>query len=497
MMKLPEPLLTYVNRFHQQQSELNLLNVSESILVNIIQNNKTQLNNFFMVGMGTCSLLLRLGAVIQLSKRLEEGGDDQDALLMKQIIENLRENLPSDTNWKNIWKIAAEKNKKWEDFVIAEKGKVSMIDNFITFRNKFVHGIIKIDVINLKEIQSGITLLSNLISKASKLFENTSIIEEKNKYFFIKNKNKICLEPFVKKGKSNGLPYIFQGLYENKKTPELINTFYGDIEKKDDSSDYDAFFQPMINVLNSGYNQIFDHSNRINYYTKCFVGREKECQSILNWVISDEKCNILPLYSDAGMGKGALVANLISELQDENIPVLFHFCGSGLQNNLQAVIVHLILQAKKQQLWKIEDKEIEDKVRQIPTKLHEQIILLHHLLDYCFLPTRKNIHKKLVIIVDGLDEASISYPSLNISDWFNNYDNNGEIIDSWKSSDNIKWVFTFRQGFYQFPDFDNIISIEGVQPLMGLNTKSIQEALKIFSPSKEFIAKVIERGQVL
>ena len=54
------------------------------------------------------------------------------------------------------------------------------------------------------------------------------------------------------------------------------------------------------------------------------MGREKECQSILNWVISDEKCNILPLYSDAGMGKGALVANLISELQDENIPVLFH-----------------------------------------------------------------------------------------------------------------------------------------------------------------------------
>lgn len=32
---------------------------------------------------------------------------------------------------------------------------------------------------------------------------------------------------------------------------------------------------------------------------------------------------------------------------------------------------------------------------------------------------------------------------------------------------------------------------------MGLNTKSIQEALKIFSPSKEFIAEIIERGQVL
>ena len=273
--------------------------------------------------------------------------------------------------------------------------------------------------------------------------------------------------------------------------------FHGDIEKTENSSDYESVFQPMINVLNSGYNQVFDHSNRINYYSKCFVGREKECQSILEWVISNEKCNILPIYSDAGMGKGALVANLISELQAENIPVLFHFCGSGLQNNLQAVIVHLILQAKKQQLWKIEDQEIEDKLSRIPTKFHEQIILLHHLLDHCFSSSRKNTHKKLVIIVDGLDEASIAYPSLNISDWFYTYDNNGEVVDSWNSSNNISWVFTYRKGFYNFPKFNRNYSLELLQPLKGLNTKSVEESLRIFSPSIDFINEVIQRGIVI
>ena len=126
MMKLPQPLSIHVTRFYEQHSALNLSDISENLLVSIIQNKKTELNNFFMVGMGTCSLLLRLGAVVQLSKKLEEGSEEEDALLMKQVIENLRENLPSDSNWKNIWKIASENNKKWADFVIAEKGKVKI-----------------------------------------------------------------------------------------------------------------------------------------------------------------------------------------------------------------------------------------------------------------------------------------------------------------------------------------------------------------------------------
>ena len=42
-----------------------------------------------MSGLGACTLILRLGAVIQLSKRLQERDTDEDALLMKQILGKL------------------------------------------------------------------------------------------------------------------------------------------------------------------------------------------------------------------------------------------------------------------------------------------------------------------------------------------------------------------------------------------------------------------------
>ena len=51
--------------------------------------------------------MLRLGAVINLSIKLEEGSDEEDVILMKQILDNIREILPTDTNWKNILKITS------------------------------------------------------------------------------------------------------------------------------------------------------------------------------------------------------------------------------------------------------------------------------------------------------------------------------------------------------------------------------------------------------
>ncbi len=51
--------------------------------------------------------------MIQLSKKLEEGTPEDDALLMKQIVDNLRENLPSDTSWKVIWSITCPEDSPW------------------------------------------------------------------------------------------------------------------------------------------------------------------------------------------------------------------------------------------------------------------------------------------------------------------------------------------------------------------------------------------------
>jgi hypothetical protein len=85
---------------------------------------------------------------------------------------------------------------------------------------------------------------------------------------------------------------------------------------------------------------------------------------------------------------------------------------------------------------------------------------------------------------------------LNISDWFNNYDENGEVTDYWKSASHIKWIFTYREGFYRFPKNDENATIELLQPLVGLSAEAAKDALSIFNPSKEFLEEVVKRGAV-
>ena len=178
------------------------------------------------------------------------------------------------------------------------------------------------------------------------------------------------------------------------------------------------------------------------------------------------------------------------------MPVLHHFCGSGIQNSLHATLYHFIIQGKKQQLWKTEDEEILRKLNRLPSKYTDLIMLFHRLLDECFTPSRNNTTGNLAIVLDGLDEAAVAYPQLNISDWFNNYDENGEVTDYWKSASNIKWIFTYREGFYRFPTNDENATIELVQPLVGLSEEAAKGALSIFNPSKEFLEEVVKRGAV-
>lgn len=97
-----------------------------------------------------------------------------------------------------------------------------------------------------------------------------------------------------------------------------------------------------------------------------------------------------------------------------NIPVLFHFCSSGIQNNLHATLYHLIIQGKKQQLWKTENQDVLRKLDRLPSKYTDLIELFHRLLDECFVPSRNNTTGNLVILLDGLDDAAVAFPQLHI-----------------------------------------------------------------------------------
>lgn len=506
MSKLPQPIDNYVSRFNEQYIALNIVNADYEIYEKIVKNNSSQLNNLLMSGLGACTLLLRLGAVINLAKKLDRGSDEEDTLLMKQILDNLREVLPTDSNWKTIWEITCDVNSKWQECVNSEKGKQSLMEKFVTFRNKYVHGVITMRPDHAKNLMEGITILNELCTLVSPLFEYAKIEESEGVFYFVENTNdlfskslKTSLYPFVQGGYVDGLPYIFQGLYDNKQTAELISTFHGDIEEQEGSQHYEAIFNPMLKALKGGTGRIFNHEDILNYYAECFVGREIENEEIINWVLDDSTTkNIMPIYSQAGMGKGALVANLVSNLSnnDFNIPVLHHFCGNGIANNLHAIVYHLILQGKKSQLWNLEDPVMAKKVNRLPSKYHDAITLFHELLND-FVITRNNKHECLVIVIDGLDEAAVAYSEFHIKDYFSNYDENGEVTEAWECRSNIKWIFTYREGFYNFPELTNIFSLERVQPLQGLSIGSIETALKVFNPSIEFKETVAERGRII
>ena len=498
MSELPKPLSNYVSRFNDQYAFLKLAAINNEQLIKLMITQKTAVNNLFMAGLGASTLILRLGAVIQLSKKLEEGTPEDDALLMKQIVDNLRENLPSDTSWKVIWSITCPEDSPWRACITPQKGQQSLMERFITFRNKYIHGYISLREQDAKKISEGIAVLHEIVNKTGQLFSGTEIKEQKDQFFFIEKGNKTPLHPFLQKGTKDGLPYIFQGLYNNKSTAELISTYYGDLEKQEDAAHYEAVFEPMRKALKGGAGQVFDHSNRIAYYSECFVGRDKENKAILDWATTESDQNILPVFSAAGMGKGALIANVIQELsgKDIKIPVLHHFCGSGIQNSLHSTLYHFVIQGKKQQLWKTEDENILRSLDRLPSKYTDLIMLFHQLLDECFTPSRKNITGNLAIILDGLDEAAVAYPQLNISDWFYNYDENGEVTNSWESTSNIKWIFTYREGFYRFPESKNNKSVDVLQPLRGLTEESVHKALEKFNPSKEFLSQVIIRGAI-
>lgn len=495
--------LSPINRYHKRYLELksNLsISSNSEIVLDLIQQKPTELNNFFMAGLGLSTLLLRLGAVIQLSAKLNDGNQENDALFMKQVLDNLRETLPSDTNWKNLWIAAVAKESKWEAVSITPKGGQSLLDRFVTFRNKFVHQFIQIKEEDVLPLTKAIQIFEEM-ELLVYLYEDSEIKSIKGKFYFIQNNTQIELYPFVQKGEKDDLPYLFQGLYDNKKQAKLINTHFGNEEPQDSEINLEPSFKPLRDAIQGGAGQVFDFSERINYYRACFVGRELEQNAILYWCKSETESNILPIFSPAGMGKGALIANSIASLQEEKIPVLFQFCGSGMQNSLHATLYHFILQGKKNQWWSEEDETIKRKLNRLPSKYIDVIHLFQDLLTNHFKNPRSNISNNLIIVIDALDEAAVAYPSLYLSDWFKTYNDKDEPEEDWQSPNFVKWVLTYRktegEKGYNLPTYSNLEHISILQPLNGLSEIAVDVALEQFNVSNDFKTEVIIKGKIL
>lgn len=494
------PIRQYHERFLLLKSEKCIQADSEAIQ-RLIDVDTAGLNNYIMAALGMSTLILRLGAVIQLCKKFEHLDDQGDALFLKQILDNLRESLPSDTSWKNLWTLSAA-DEPWLAPVLKPKNGEALLNRFITFRNRYVHQLIKLDNTFLPQILAAVSLFDEM-EKLTSLFLDGNLVLLDGKFTWEQNQRIISLYPYVQPGSQGDGPYIFQGLYNNKSQAHLLNLRFGNEDKQAASEHLEPQFNPIREAISGGAGQIFDHSERIAYYQSCFVGRDREKKAILDFCSNTNNQNILCVKSPAGMGKGALIADVVEQLKQDKTQVLFHFCGAGIQNSLHATLYHFILQGLRQQYWEPTDDNIQRKLERLPSKYIDVIHLFQALISENLKLQKNNVSNNLVILIDGLDEAKVAYAQLNISDWFFTYNEKEEPEEDWRSPANIRWIFSYRcndnasESFYQFPKMNELEKISILQPLKGLSSESVDEAFKDFSVSEEFKQAVISKSEII
>ena len=519
-MKLENPLIPYLDRFDENRP----YDVTEEGgLKSWLEEHPAGLNNHYMAALGMGTLVLRLGAVLQLCKRLELGDDNMDALFVRQVLDNLSEVLPSDSQWRRIWEISTDHGSSW--FVPVAKsngGRPSLLERFVTFRNRFVHGQVRLVSDHTPQLAEAGKMFREMRTLAGR-FTDGGLLLKQGQYEWKQGGNTVPLHPFIQPGEQDGFPCIFHGLYgySSDRKAALLAIANGSKMDQPDALHFEARFGPMRASINAGSGELFDHSLRLQYYQSCFVGRERERQAIMDWALSSSRESVLRVYSQAGMGKGALMADVISQLEQHElegvrspIPVLYHFCGSGVKNHLQAVLYHLMLQGRRLQIW--DEKAANVDLAKMPRDWHEVISTFQRLLEKGFKKPRRSPTDNLVIIVDALDEAAVANPSVQLRDWFRIW--NGEKSD-WFPPVRVRWIFTYRvdgdgrEGYFSFPPLKVCREVGHgglgrslvchdlqhqaplVQPLSGLEASAVEEALLPFGVSEEFVQAVVDRGK--
>jgi hypothetical protein len=543
----------FYQRYESLKSELGIKDIvalNLETLTSILKNesqarsdskNAQTLNNLVMAGLGMGTLYLRMGAVLMIAEKTKQGVEP-DVSFLKVIADKLIHKLPADGEWKDIWvaylakNASSEWNKILDSTPSIPKTDGKFYESFVTFRNNIVHQdiIIKSDLSNseIDEILKGLKIL-DAMSRFRDCFK-ACIIDPENKELYFQygpKTEKLKISPFVQtkmhKEPVGDLPYLFQGRYY--KGSKFINTEGAETkEEKDDSVD-ETFEKIKKNIALFNGDKAFDFKEKLSNYNEWFIGRENEVNAIMEWIIKETDKNVLPIYAPAGLGKGALVAKVKDELDKKNIKHLIHFCGSGAANNLQAILYSLIIQGKnyeyldqnnnkqKKNIWNnlYLPPKLQARFDRLPTQYIDVIELFQALLKITDLESDKKNKltveesSRLVIILDGLDEAAVSDHSKRISDWFYTYDENGKRKEKWKSPDHIKWLFTYRQtakenkeGFqFEYHEF-NTHELPIVQPLIGLSEEAVKngflEEFENFEPTltREFLESIIQKGAV-
>ncbi|MCB1191995.1 MAG: AAA family ATPase [Leptospiraceae bacterium] len=376
---------------------------------------------------------------------------------------------------------------------------------FVQVRNKVVHNNLKLDVLTIYES----LLILEEMAKVTDLYSEAIFEEDQGVLSFqTPGHEKLVLYPFVIPGKSEEdgivIPYIFQGLFEKKEIREKMLKFLGTgtgeiIEaSQEDNEEIRKLFVEIGRDALGITNKAFNFQGLTNRYAECFVGRDKELNSLFDFCTKPTKNRYLSVYSPAGFGKSALLAALYNQPELKNQTII-HFCGAGERNNPMSAISSLLKQFK--QVWQNQPKELDERQKRLPGNWDKLIQLFQETLEAYSPKANTN---NLIVIIDGIDEAEVANPQVNFRDilFVKSKDGEEETIEPWEILENIRIIFGFREGKTNPTQSQNAkiesFALPILQPLGPLGEESVELAFTTKQiPITESVKKrIIEYGNV-
>ena len=387
----------YFEEFYERYKELKSdleKNVgdlsSDENLMKALSGHHQLLNNIVMAGLGMGTLYLRMGAVLMIAEKTNKSADENDISFLKVMAEKLIHKLPADGDWLEIWKkfLETEKQCKWNE-IISKSAQPDIHSAFVSLRNDIAHQKTVISPFcELSQIQKALKILDEMTSFRIQFQQSIISTENNDVYFqYDSGEEKLKISPFVQinKGETEEeigiLPYLFQGRYY--KGAKFINPEGAETKVRKDEAVDNTFEKIKSDIALFNGDKAFDFKEKLSNYNEWCIGRENEVNAILQWINDSETDkNVLPIFAPAGLGKGALAAELIKNLKDNKTKHLFHFCGSGSANNLQAILYSLIIQGIEKNYWNSQSlqEKFKNKLERLPSQYTDVIELFQALL---------------------------------------------------------------------------------------------------------------------
>ena len=407
------------------------------------------LNNIIMAGLGMGTLYLRMGAVLMIAEKTNKSADENDISFLKVMAEKLIHKLPADGDWLEIWKkfLETEKQCKWNE-IISKSAQPDIHVAFVSLRNDIAHQEIVISPFcELIEIQKALKILDGMTSFLIQ-FQQSIISTENNEVYFQydSGEEKLKISPYVQINKSNEpddvviLPYLFQGRYYAG--AKFINPEGAETKEQKDEAVDDTFEKIKSDIARFNGDKAFDFKEKIESYNEWCIGRENEVNAILKWINDSETDkNVLPIFAPAGLGKGALVAELIKNLKDNKNKNkhLFHFCGSGPANNLQAILYSLIIQGIEKNYWNSQSlpEKFKSKLERLPSQ-YTDVIELFQVMLFNSKTQSKSKEIDIADLKKSIEEAAIN--NKKVEPLIGDYKDLVEYLISLKYHDNNELV---------------------------------------------------------